>query len=52
MRGLSTLTEVLNRGEIIELSPSNIKPGVWIVTFKLGDQANINEEVYKQLNIE
>lgn len=49
MKGLSTLTEVLNRGEIHEIHPSQRRLGVYIVIFKMGDQANIDPETYYKL---
>jgi hypothetical protein len=49
MKGLSTLTEVLLRGKIIDISESTIRKNVYICTFYDGTQANVNEEVYKQL---
>jgi hypothetical protein len=52
MKGLSTLTEILTRGKIVEISPSTVKPGVFIVTFELGDQANIDAETYAKLTAE
>lgn len=52
VKGLSTLTEVLSRGNIFEISPSTLKSGVFIVIFALGDQANIDAETFNKLNIE
>jgi hypothetical protein len=49
VKGLSTLTEVLSRGKIHEISPSTLKSGVFIVIFALGDQANIDVETYYKL---
>jgi hypothetical protein len=49
IKGLSTLTEVLNRGKIFEISPSTLKNGVFVVIFELGDQANIDGETYYKL---
>lgn len=49
MKGLSTLTEVLTRGKIVEISPSTLKSGVFIVTFWDGTQANIDAETYLQI---
>jgi hypothetical protein len=48
MRGLSTLTEILTRGEIFEVSPSILRKDVYICIFKDGTQANIDIDVYKQ----
>lgn len=52
MRGLSTLTEVLTRGKIVEISPSTLRSGIYIVTFVFGDQANIDGETYAKLTAE
>jgi hypothetical protein len=49
VKGLSTLTEVLSRGKIHEISPSTLKSGVFIIIFALGDQANIDVETYYKL---
>lgn len=51
-RGLSTLTEILTRGKIWKIFPSILREDTWIVIFLLGDQANIDGETLKQLNIE
>lgn len=50
-RGLSTLTEILVRGSIFAVSKSTIRSDTWIVIFSLGDQANIDEETFKKLEI-
>lgn len=49
MKGLSTLTEILTRGKIVEISPSTLRSGVFIVTFIFGDQANIDTETYLKI---
>lgn len=50
MRGLSTLTEILTRGEIFEVSPSTLRTNTFIVIFADGSQSNIDEETYYKLN--
>jgi hypothetical protein len=49
MNSLTSLEELDKRGEILEITPSTIKEGVYIVILKDGSQANINEEVYNKL---
>lgn len=49
MRGLSTLTEVLLRGTILEISPSTLRQNVFIIIFTNGTQSNIDNEVYYKL---
>lgn len=51
MRGLSTLTEVLLRGKIYEISESILRPGVKIVIFTDGTQCNIDQETFEKLEI-
>jgi hypothetical protein len=51
MKGLSTLTEIMTRGKIYAISKSIIKQGVWIIIFASGDQANVDEETFKKLDI-
>ena len=51
-RGLSTLTEILVRGKIWKIFPSSLRSDTFIIIFELGDQANIDGETLKQLNIE
>lgn len=46
---LSTITEIYARGAIHEIHPSVIRSGVFIVLFKMGDQANIDTETYYKL---
>ena len=48
-RGLSTLTEVLSRGRILNIQPSVLRINTFIVIFALGDQANIDGETYYKL---
>lgn len=49
MKGLSTLTEVLTRGRILEISPSTLRSNVFITIFADGTQANIDTETYYKL---
>lgn len=63
-KGTSTLEEVLSRkneyplyktglvlnGGIYKISKSEIKEGIFIVTFRDGTQANITKDVLQQLN--
>lgn len=49
-RNLSTLTEILARGEIFDISCSYIKLNTYIVQFYDGSQANIDKDVLKTLN--
>lgn len=49
MKGLSTLTEILMRGEIFMISPSVIRNNVYICLFKDGSQANLDIETYYKL---
>jgi hypothetical protein len=48
----STLTEVLLRGKIIEISKATIRENTYICIFHDGTQCNIDEETLKQLNYE
>ena len=50
MSNLSTLEELKKRTPIVEIDKSKIRADTYIVTFTLGDQANINGETYNQLN--
>ncbi len=49
MNNLITLEELDKRGEILEITPSTIREDTWIVIFRDGSQANINEETYNKL---
>ena len=49
MKSLSTLTEILTRGEIYAISPSIIKKNVYICIFKDGSQCNLDTETYLKL---
>lgn len=51
MKGLSTLVEVLNRGRMLNISPSTLRDNVYIIIFDDGSQANIDGETYSKLNI-
>lgn len=48
-KGLSTLTEILMRGKIYEISPSSLRKNIFLVTFVTGDQANIDVETYLKI---
>lgn len=50
--GLSTFTEILARGEIYNIQPSSLRENVFIVTFVLGDQANVDQEVYNNICVD
>lgn len=49
MKGLSTLTEILMRGKIFEISPSILRNNTFIVIFADGSQANMDGETYYKL---
>lgn len=48
-KGLSTLVEVLMRGNILDISPSTLRKDTFIITFVDGTQANIDIETYEKL---
>jgi len=49
MKGLSTLTEVVSRGKIYEISLSSLRENVYICIFRDGSQCNFDTEVYYKL---
>lgn len=49
-KGISSPEEVKNRGKILTIENSILRPWVKIVTFEDGTQANINEETFNLLN--
>ena len=48
-KGISTYEEVLLRGDILEISKSNLRDNVFIVIFADGTQANITSETYYKI---
>lgn len=46
-RGLSTLTEVIARGEIFDISLSTLRENIYVCIFFDGTQCNIDEETFK-----
>lgn len=51
-KGLSTLTEIIARGNIYQVVPSVLREDTFIVIFAMGDQANIDRETYQKLFVE
>jgi hypothetical protein len=49
MNNLSTLSEVVARGQIFQICPSSLRNNTFIVIFALGDQCNIDTETYYKL---
>jgi len=50
MKGLSTLVEVLMRGNILNISPSTLRKDIFIVTFVDGTQCNIDNVILAKLD--
>jgi len=52
MRNLSTLTEVLLRGKILESTKSRIRSNTVILQFQDGSQANVDLETFNKLKLD